>query len=82
MSLHISHMTLPASQVIPKELQQKWQKELEALDPKLGGTCERPIDSLLVMLEAPNAMVVLCTAGSYIYAWHMQDAIITVEVAI
>ena len=60
-------MTLPASQVIPKELQQKWQKELEALDPKLGGTPERPISSLLVTLEAPNAIVVLCTAGSDIF---------------
>jgi glutaredoxin 3 len=50
-------------QVIPKELQQKWQKGLEALDEKLGGTRERPIDSLLVMLEVPGALVVLCTAG-------------------
>ena len=56
-------MTLPTSQVIPKELQQKWQKGLEALDEKLGGTRERPIDSLLVMLEVPGALVVLCTAG-------------------
>ena len=52
-----------ASQVIPKELQQKWQKELEALDTKLGGTPEKPTESLLIMLEAPEEMVVLCTAG-------------------
>ena len=57
-------MTLPTAQVIPKELQQKWQKDLEALDEKLGGTRERPIDSLLVMFEAPDEMVVLCTAGN------------------
>ena len=73
-SFCVSHMTLPASQVIPKELQQKWQKELEALDPKLGGTPERPISSLLVTFEAPNAIVVLCTAGIVISSTGAAEA--------
>ena len=70
---HIGHMTLPISQVIPKELQQKWQKEVEALNPKLGGTPERPISALLVVLDVPEEMVVVCTAGE---AWsHAQTSI-------
>jgi hypothetical protein len=43
----------------------KWQKDLEAIDSKLGGTAEKPISSLLIMLETPEEMVVLCTAGMY-----------------
>lgn len=29
----------------------------------LGGTAESPISSLLLMLETPDLMVVVCTAG-------------------
>ena len=43
----------------------KWQKDLEAIDSKLGGTPEKPISSLLIMLETPDEMVVLCTAGRF-----------------
>ena len=50
-------------QLIPVELQEKWQRYLEAIDSKLGGTTEKPISSLLIMLETPDEMVVLCTAG-------------------
>ena len=49
--------------MFPDELLEKWQKDLEAIDSKLGGTKEKPISSLLVMLETPDEMVVLCTAG-------------------
>ena len=48
---------------MPKELQEKWQSDLESIDGELGGTTERPISSLLIMLETPEEMVVLCTAG-------------------
>ena len=50
-------------QVIPKELQQKWQKDVEALDSKLGGTAERPITKIRLLLETPQEMVVVCTTG-------------------
>ena len=50
-------------QLIPDELQEKWQKDLEATDSKLGGTADKPISSLLIMLETPEEMVVVCSAG-------------------
>ena len=50
-------------QVIPEELRIKWQAEVEALDAKLGGVPDKPISSLLLMLEAPEEMVVICTTG-------------------
>ena len=50
-------------QVIPEELRSKWQKDVDALDSKLGGTPDKPISSLLLMLETPQEMVVVCTAG-------------------
>ena len=50
-------------QVIPEELRIKWQAEVEALDAKLGGAPDKPISSLLLMLEAPEEMVVACSAG-------------------
>ena len=50
-------------QVIPEELRLKWQAEVDALDAKLGGVPDKPISSLLLMLEAPEEMVVACTAG-------------------
>ena len=49
--------------MIPQKLQQTWQKDLEGLDSKLGGTLEKPISSLLLMLDTPQEMVVVCTAG-------------------
>ena len=52
-------------QLIPAELQEKWQRDLEAIDAKLGGTAEKPISSLLIMLETPEEMIVLCTAGKH-----------------
>ena len=58
-------MTSLLAQVIPHELQEKWQKDLEAIDVKLGGTEEKPISSLLLMLETPDEMVVVCTAGEF-----------------
>ena len=58
--------TLPSIQLIPTELQDKWQKDLEAIDSKLGGTPDKPISSLLIMLETPGEMVVVCTAGELI----------------
>ena len=53
-------------QVIPEELKVKWQAEVEALDAKLGGVADKPISSLLLMLEAPEEMVVVCTAGMWL----------------
>ena len=58
------------TQLIPVKLQQKWQKDLEAMDSKLGGTVDKPISSLLIMLETPEEMVVLCSAGE-LYSCHM-----------
>ena len=52
-------------QVIPEELRIKWQTEVEALDAKLGGAPDKPISSLLLMLEAPEEMVIVCTAGMW-----------------
>ena len=49
--------------MLPKELREKWQKDVDALNAKLGGTDDKPIDSLLLMLETPKEMVVVCTAG-------------------
>ncbi len=54
---------LSHTKIIPCELQQKWQHEVEALNAQLGGSAERPISSLLLMLETPENMVVVCTAG-------------------
>ena len=56
-------MSLCNVQVIPKELRIKWQAEVEALDAKLGGAPDKPISSLLLMLETPEEMVIVCTAG-------------------
>ena len=53
-------------QVIPEELRIKWQAEVEALDAKLGGAPDKPISSLLLMLEAPEEMVVACSAGMWL----------------
>lgn len=50
-------------ELIPVELRQKWQKELEAIDSKLGGTPEKPISSLLIMLDLASNMLVVCTSG-------------------
>jgi glutaredoxin 3 len=50
-------------QIIPAELRNKWQQYMEALDSPLGGTADRPISSILVTLETPHSIVVLCTAG-------------------
>ena len=50
--------------MIPEELRVKWQAEVEALDAKFGGVPDKPISSLLLMLEAPEEMVVVCTAGT------------------
>jgi glutaredoxin 3 len=50
-------------EVLPKELREKWQKDVDALNAKLGGTNDKPISSLLLMLETPTEMVVVCTAG-------------------
>ncbi len=57
-------ISFPA-QVIPRAVQEKWQKELEAMDAQLGGTKEKPVSSLLVMLEAPEEMVIVCTTGGW-----------------
>ena len=54
-------------QLIPTDLQEKWQKDLEAIDSKLGGTADKPISSLLIMLETPREMVVVCTAGTCVH---------------
>ena len=54
-------------QLIPTDLQEKWQKDLEAIDSKLGGTADKPISSLLIMLETPQEMVVVCTAGTCVH---------------
>ena len=50
--------------MIPEELRIKWQAEVEALDAKLGGVLDKPISSLLLMLEAPEEMVIVCTSGT------------------
>ena len=50
-------------QIIPTELRESWQADLESLNERLGGTVDTPISSLLIMLETPEEMVVLCTTG-------------------
>ena len=55
--------TIIIIQLVPVELQEKWQSDLESIGGQLGGTAERPISSLLIMLETPEEMVVVCTAG-------------------
>ena len=50
-------------QIIPKSLRQKWQERVNQLDSLLGGTRDSPISSILLMLETPLQMVVVCTAG-------------------
>lgn len=50
-------------EVIPKELREKWQGNMPQLHEKLGGSLSNPISSLLLMLETPDEMVVVCTAG-------------------
>ena len=37
---------------------------METLNTSLGGTPSDPISSLLLMLETPEQMVVVCTAGT------------------
>lgn len=54
--------------MIPEELRRKWQAKVEALDARLGGVPDKPISSLLLMLEAPEEMVVVCTAGGILTA--------------
>ena len=46
-------------------LREKWQKELYSeLDSKLGGTAERPITGILILLDTPGPdMVVVCSIG-------------------
>ena len=49
---------------MPRELQDKWQSDLESTECQLrGGDREKPISSLLVMLETPEEMVVVSSAG-------------------
>ena len=51
-----------------KEVQEKWQKEVDGLDAKLGGTPERPIELTIVSLDTPDYMTSICSAGAYICA--------------
>lgn len=37
---------------------------MDTLNTSLGGTPSDPISSLLLMLETPEQMVVVCTAGT------------------
>ena len=53
-------------QVIPEELRQKWQRGIEAMDSRLGGTPEKPISSMLVVMESPEQMIAICSAGTYV----------------
>ena len=50
-------------QLIPKELQEKWQKDVDALHAKLGGTPERPIEIVIISLDTPDYLTVICAAG-------------------
>lgn len=50
-------------QIIPAELRSKWQQYAEDLDSPLGGTSDRPISSIVITLEVPDAIVVVSTAG-------------------
>ena len=58
--------SLPSSQLIPKEVQEKWQKEVDGLDAKLGGTPERPIELTIVSLDTPDYMTSVCSAGAHV----------------
>ena len=42
--------TRSSLQIIPAELRERWQSDLEGLDKRLGGTSDHPISSLLIML--------------------------------
>ena len=44
---------------VPAALREKWTKSLKMLDRSLGGG----ISSLLIMVEGPREMIVLCTEG-------------------
>ena len=59
-----SLLIISGLQIIPPELRQKWQTRVKALNSKLGGTSEKPISSILLMLETPQQMVVICTSGN------------------
>lgn len=51
-------------QLIPSELRIKWQADLESVNSKVcGSEATKQISSLLIMLETPEEMVVLCSAG-------------------
>jgi len=54
---------LHAAQLIPKELQEKWQKDVDVLHAKLGGTPERPIEIVIISLDTPDYLTVICAAG-------------------
>ena len=54
---------LHPAQLIPKELQEKWQKDVDALHAKLGGTPERPIEIVIISLDTPDYLTVICAAG-------------------
>ena len=56
------HHAHPA-QLIPEELQEKWQKEVDALDAKLGGTPERPIELIIISLDTPDYLTVIRATG-------------------
>jgi len=54
---------LHPAQLIPKELQEKWQKDVDVLHAKLGGTPERPIEIVIISLDTPDYLTVICAAG-------------------
>ena len=52
------------SQIIPKEVRGEWQESLEAMESSLSAAVGgRPISSLVVTLETPDSILVICTAG-------------------
>ena len=52
------------SQIIPEEVRGEWQESLEAMESSLSAAAGgRPISSLVVTLETPDSILVICTAG-------------------
>ena len=65
--------SLPSSQLIPKEVREKWQKQVDGLDAKLGGTPERPIELMIISLDTPDYLTSVCSAGVYVHVWLCES---------
>ena len=54
---------LSPSQIIPADVRGRWQEYLETMGSSLADVTGREISSLVVTLETPDSILVVCTAG-------------------